>query len=110
MTGRVCTPILLSTSSVYFAGLSNSTAKKIVTIQADDEDPLRIEVLSFDLEDKLTYRIDEVVPGREFHVHLATIPGVSGTYLGSMKLKTNYPEKPMLTLHIRGRIKPAPTP
>lgn len=110
MTGRVHTPILLTTPSLYFIGLSNSTVRKTVTIQAGEEPRLSLEILSFDLADKLTYRIDEVVPGREFRIHLATIPGVSGTYLGTLKLKTNYPKKPVLTLPIRGRIKQAPAP
>jgi len=105
VTGRVHTPILLSTPYLHFVGLSSSNVRKTVTIRAQKEDPLRIEVLSFDLTDKLIYRIEEAVPGREFRVHLATIPGVSGTYIGAMKLKTNYPKKAILTIRIRGSMK-----
>lgn len=110
VTGRVHTPILLSTPYLYFVGLSNSRIQKTVKIQAKEKNPLRIEVMSFTLGDKLNYRIEEVSPGREFHIHFQNIPGVSGTYLGSMKLKTNYSKKPTLTLHIRGRVRQAPKP
>ncbi|MGD8385604.1 MAG: hypothetical protein PVG49_00580 [Desulfobacteraceae bacterium] len=110
VTGRVHTPIVLSTPSLYFVGLSNSNVQKAVTIHAKEEKPLRIEVLSFNLADKLRYRVEEVISEKEFRITFHTIPDVSGTYLGAMKIKTNYPKKPILTIHIRGRIKQAPAP
>ncbi|MEE9421295.1 MAG: OS_HP3 family (seleno)protein, partial [Desulfatiglandaceae bacterium] len=33
-----------------------------------------------------------------------SIPGPPQTYTGFLKIKTNYPEKPEITVRIRGRI------
>lgn len=101
-------PVAVSSLYLYFAGLSDSVITKTVEIEGRDQEPLRLEPLSFDLEDKLVYRIDEVTPGRAYRVHVSTIPGRAGTYLGALKLKTNHPKKPTLTIRIRGRIKKAP--
>jgi hypothetical protein len=100
-------PIRLSTHYLYFAGLSDSEIAKTVTIEAKEEKPLELEALSFDLGDKVNYKIEEINPGREFQVQFNTIPGIFGTYLGALKLKTNYSKKPELIIRIRGRIKKA---
>ncbi len=105
---RVLVPVTVSAPYLYFAGLSDSVITKTVEIEGLDKDHLQIEALSFDLKDKLVYHIDEVQPGRVFHVHVSTILGKAGTYLGSLKLKTNHPKKPTLTIRIRGHIKKAP--
>jgi len=101
-------PIQISPKYLYFAGFSDTRLTKQVTITSKEEEPLRIEAASFDLEGKLTYDIKEVQAGREFLVIVTTVPEVSGTYLGSLKLKTNYTKKPELTINIRGRIKDPP--
>ena len=101
-------PVAVSTPYLYFAGLSDSVIAKTVEIESRDEHPIQVEPVSFDLPDKVVFRIEEVEPGREFHVHLSTIPGRAGTYLGTLELKTNHPRKPTLTIRIRGRIKKAP--
>jgi len=53
----------------------------------------------------VTYRIEEVEPGRIFRVHFTSIPGPSGNYRGILKLKTNYPEKPEITIRIMLNLK-----
>jgi hypothetical protein len=103
-------PVALSSTYLYFAGLSNSPITKTVKIESKDDEDIRIEAISFDLDGKLSYRIEEVVQGKKFRVHVTTIPGMAGTYLGSLKLKTNHPKKPTVTIRIRGRIKKAPAP
>jgi hypothetical protein len=108
VTATVEVPVLVSTPYLYLAGLSDSVVSKTVEIEARDEHPIQVEPLSFDLQDKVVYRIEEVKPGREFHVHLSTVPGRAGTYLGTLQLKTNHPKKPTVTIRIRGRIKRAP--
>jgi len=53
----------------------------------------------------VTYRIEEVEPGRLFKVHFTSIPGPAETYRGVLKLKTNYPEKPEIIIPIRARFR-----
>ena len=61
---------------------------------------LTLEESQFSLSEKVTYRIEELEPGRAFRIHFTTIPGKVGTYRGVLKLKTNYPEKPEVTIWI----------
>ena len=101
-------PVFVSTPYLYFKGLSDSVITRTVKIEGRDEHPIQVEPLSFDLPDKVVFRIEEMKPGREFHVHLSTVAGSAGTYLGTLELKTNHPRKPIVTIRIRGRIKKAP--
>ncbi|MFO7784955.1 MAG: hypothetical protein R6V25_10015 [Desulfatiglandales bacterium] len=101
-------PIAVSTPHLYFAGPSDSVITKTVEIESRDEVTIRLEVLSFDLDDKLTYNIEEVLPGKLFRVTVSTILDKAGTYSGLLKLETTHPKKPVLTIRIRGRIMKRP--
>jgi len=103
-------PVYLSSRYVQLAGSAGQTVTKKIKIQAQLEKPLRLESKQFDLQDQVVYRIEEVEPGRTFQVHFANIPGPPETFIGFLKLKTNYPEKPELTIRIRGRFSEAADP
>jgi len=59
----------------------------------------------FDLEGKVKYRLEEIEKGRRFKIHLTNIPGPKPVFSGFLSLKTNYPEKPVVTIKIRGRFR-----
>ncbi len=99
----VKTPIYLSTRYVAFKGLAGRKITKTVRIRAEGNKPLKLEPSHFDLSKKVTYRIEEIEAGRIFEVHFTSIPGPAGIYRGVLKLKTNYPEKPEITIRIMGR-------
>jgi len=99
----VKTPIYLSTRYVAFKGLAGRKITKTVRIRAEGNKPLKLEPSHFDLSKKVTYRIEEVEAGRIFKVHFTSIPGPAGIYQGVLKLKTNYPEKPEITIRIMGK-------
>jgi hypothetical protein len=63
---------------------------------------LTLEESQFSISEKVTYRIEELEPGRDYRIHFTTIPGMAGvgSYRGVLKLKTNYPEKPDVTIWI----------
>lgn len=96
-------PIYLSPRYVYLRGPAGQQITRTVRIRAEGDKPLKLEPSRFDLSAKVTYRIEEVEAGREFEVHFTSIPGPEGTYRGVLKLKTNYPEKPEITIPIRAR-------
>lgn len=98
-------PIHLSPRYVYLRGLAGQKITKTVRVRAQGDKPLKLEPSSFDLSTKVTYRIEEVEPGLVFKVHFTTIPGPAETYRGVLKLKTNYPEKPEITIRIRGKFR-----
>lgn len=101
-------PIAVSTPYLYFAGRSDSVITKTVEIESRDGAIIQLEVLSFDLDEKLIYNIEEVLPGKLFRVTVSTITDKAGTYLGSLRLQTTHPKKPDLTIRIRGRIMKRP--
>ena len=52
----------------------------------------------------VTNYIEEIEKGKKFRIRFKSIPGPPQTYTGFLKIKTNYPEKPEITVRIRGRI------
>jgi hypothetical protein len=95
-------PIHLSPRYVHLRGLAGQTIAKTITIRAQKDKPLNIETSHFDLEYEVVYKVEEVEKGRIFRIHFSNIPGPAKSYRGFLKLKTNYPEKPEITIIIRG--------
>lgn len=101
----VKTAIHLSAKSVYFSGKVGETITKTIDIRGQPDKPLKLEPNHFDLENKVTYRIEEIETGRMYRIHFTSVPGPTIKYRGLLKLKTNYSEKPEITIGIRGRFK-----
>jgi len=78
--------------------------QKSVEIKAGLERPLTLTPHQFNLENQLTYTLEELEKGKRFRIVFQSIPGRPQTYQGYLKLKTNYPERPLITIRIRGRI------
>ncbi len=96
-------PISLSPRYVSLYGKEGQKITKVVEIRANLEKPLTLTPEGFNLEGKLTYRIDEMEKGRRFKIHFTNTPGPSQRFHGVLNLKTNYPEKPIIDIRIRGR-------
>ena len=96
--------IYVSSSPVYLYLKAGQSIKKIVEIMAGLDKPLKLTPRQFNLSGKLAYTIEEIEKGRKFNINLTTIPGAAESYDGHLKLATNYPEKPEITIKIRGRL------
>lgn len=107
ITANVRVPIHLSTYYVLLAGEESKSVTKTVEIRAELDKPLSLTPTAFNLEEKLTYTLEEVEQGRKYHLQFTSIPGAGRSYQGYLKFKTNYPEKPEFTIRIRGRFKEA---
>lgn len=99
-------PIFLSPRYVYMRGIVGRTIEKVIQIRAEKNEPLKLEPTFFDLDEKVAYHIDEVESGRLFKITFSNIPGPPGSFKGSLKLKTNYREKPEIIIPIRGSFRP----
>ncbi len=104
MRAFVRVPLHISHRSVRVYGKEGQTITKIVEVKAGLERPLKLTPGQFNLAEKLTYTIKEIEKGRKFQIRFTSIPGPPETYNGFLKLTTNYPEKPEITLRIRGKI------
>jgi hypothetical protein len=96
-------PIFISPRHVYLQPAEGQKASRGVEIKAGLDRPLTLRPEQFNLKEKVTYKIHEIEKGRRFRILFTTIPGQPGDYSGFLKLKTNYPEKPIITIMITGR-------
>ncbi len=96
--------ISITPATLFLEGREGEVVKGSVEIRAQKETPLRLEPLRFDLGEKVTYSLEEVEPGRLYRAHFSSAPGLSGTSYGQLRLRTNYPEKPGISIRIRYKI------
>lgn len=97
-------PIYLTSPYVFFYARENQKVTRVVEIRAELDRPLTLAEEAFDLKDRVTYQLEEVEKGRKYLLRLTMLPGSAEVFQGYLKLKTNYPEKPELTIRIRGKI------
>lgn len=97
--------ISVSPKRISLKGMADRKITKTVTVRAQEDKPLKLELSHFNLSNKVDYRIEEVEAGREFRIHFTSIPDNVGIYRGFLKLKTNYPERPEITIWIKGKFR-----
>ena len=96
--------ITLSKHFVSFRGRGDEILSEEVEIQTEMEKPLILKPIQFSLEGKVTYRLEELEKGRKYRLRFENIPGPSENYRGFLKLRTNYTEKPEITIWIWARL------
>lgn len=104
MEADVKVPIYLSNRYVYLYGVEGQAITKEVEVRAELDKPLKLDPIEFNLMEKLSYSLEEIEKGRKFMIRFTTNSGPPETYQGFLKLKTNYPERPEMTIWIRGRV------
>ena len=103
-------PIFVSSRYVHLYGKGGGAVSKTIKILAELDKPLDLSVIDFTLENKLKYAIETVRKGKEYRIRFTSVGGVKENFRGFLKLKTNYPEKPEISIVINGRFKPTKTP
>jgi hypothetical protein len=102
-------PIYVSPKHVYLRGQKNKQVSKAVTIRAGKEQPLKLEPNAYDLTEKVLFKIQEIQEGKLFRIYFTNVPSSEEFYRGTLKLKTNYTEKPELLIHINARFNEPPS-
>ena len=97
--------IRVSPNSVNLMGAAGDSITKTVSISAGSGKPLVIEPIAFDLDKFVKYKLEPLQDGKSYRLLFTSIPGPAETYRGFIKLKTNYSEKPVITIPIRGKFK-----
>jgi hypothetical protein len=105
MKVRVKTPIYIRPRSVFFNGKIGQKLKRVIQISAKEDKPLSLIPDHFDLEKIMSFEIKEIEAGKTYQLVFNVNPTSSGFFRGELKLATNYPEKPLITIPIRGNIK-----
>ena len=104
MKAFVKVPIKVSPRYVYLSGPEGTSITRVVEIKAELEKPLVLNPVQFNLDEKVEYTLEETEKGKRFLVNFRSNPDVKRAYRGFLKFKTNYPEKPELTIQITGRV------
>ena len=98
-------PILISPRYVSFTTYEGRVVSRSIMITANEDEPLKLEPADFNLSDIMTYDMEVVEPGKVFKITFVNKPIPAGTVNGMLQLKTNYPEKPELSIPIRARFR-----
>jgi len=96
--------ITLSGSPVFFSGKKNASVTGEVGISTELDRPLALTPEQFTLAGKVIYSLSEIEKGKRYQVTFQNVAGKGENYRGYLKLKTNFPEKPDVTIWIIGRL------
>lgn len=96
-------PIVMSERMVFLRGTTRETISRSVDIKGELNKPLKLEFVDYTLDKKVKFNIEEVSRGKHYRVTFTSIPNVGNYYHGLLRLKTSYPEKPELVIHVRGK-------
>ena len=99
----VKTPIMVSDKMVFLQGTTQETITRSIDIKGELNKPLKLEPVDYTLDKKVKFNIEEVTKGKHYRVTFTSIPNVGNYYQGILKLRTSYPEKPELVIHVRGK-------
>jgi hypothetical protein len=85
-----------------FQGPEGVVQTQSVDVVNTDEKPLDVKPGSFNLSDKMTYRIEEVQKGKVFRVYFTTLSNVAGSFNGFLALTTNHDDAPEMRVLLNG--------
>lgn len=95
--------IQINPKNLYFNNDEGNVITKSVIITANEERPLELEPTQFTIGERVTYKIEVMEQGRIFKVNFEYTPIEGDNLKGALILKTNYPEKPEITIPINVR-------
>ena len=95
--------VKVSPPNVYMKKSGDTIPDVSATISTDREPPLKLEIASFNIPEKVKYTIEETKEGKEFKVTFSHIQESEAAYNGILNLKTNYKDKPTLRIFVRSR-------
>jgi hypothetical protein len=105
LKGKVWAPIHVKPRYVRLRGTQDDEIKGVVRVQGDKKEPLVAKVASVSLPDKVEVKLKETEKGRTYELEVKNKVKGEARYTGSVKLTTNYPEKPEIVIRITGDIR-----
>ena len=98
-------PIDFTPKKINLNGFQGDIITETLTITSQEEEAMEVEPVSFDLAEKIEYQIEEIEKGKVFKINFRNIPDLLGYFKGTMKLKTNYPDKPEIFIPVRANFR-----
>lgn len=97
--------ISVSPKSVYLGGFAGDTIERAAAVRAQSPARLSLKPVDFSLSGKVDYRIETLEKGRHYRIVFKNKCAEEGRYKGFLRLQTNYPDKPEVTIRITGNIR-----
>ncbi len=105
VSAQVKVPISLEPRGVLLHGFNDEDITAVMTIEAHDDQPLILEPVKLSLPNKVAYDLKSIEEGKVYQVIFRNISKKRDKYSGFLKLKTNYANKPQITVMVFGYIK-----
>ena len=93
--------IILTPTHLQLSAKKGETVSGEVEIKANIDKPLALKPGLFNLAERLTYTLVELEKGKKFVVRFKRTYGLTEPLQGYLRLETNYPEKPEVTIFIQ---------
>lgn len=90
---------------ISLTGVKGAAPLGHVEIINHHENPVKIFGVDNDLPDRVRWRIEEIKPGFVYRLEVEDISKNGGDYTAHLTIRTDNPEKPELTLIVRGEIR-----
>jgi hypothetical protein len=94
--------VQVSPQRIKMIGYEGTVITQSVIISANMEKPLEIKP-TLNLSERITYEIEVIEPGRIFKVNFNYTPFEGDNLNGALNIKTNYPEKPIISIPVNAR-------
>ena len=106
LKGEVWAPISLNPPYARLTGSVGDKIEQVVHLRGEKKDPLIVKLASVSIPDKVEVQLKETEKGRSYELKVKNKVPTQGTYIGQVKLTTNYQEKPEIIVRISGNIRP----
>ena len=106
LKGHVWTPVEVKPRRVYLKGIVGDPLEKLVHLRAQKQEPLVLQIEEISSPEKIAANLKELEKGRLFELRFTNQVRNKIRYREQVKLKTNYPEKPEITIGVMGLITP----
>jgi len=106
LKGHVWTPVEVKPRRVYLKGVVGDTLEKLVHLRAQKQEPLVLQIEEISNPERFTANLKELEEGRLYELRITNQVRTKIRYREQVKLKTNYPEKPEITIGVMGLIIP----
>ena len=106
LKGEVWAPISLNPRHARLTGTVGDKIEEVVHLRGEKKEPLTVQLASVSIPDKVEVQLKETEKGRSYELKIKNKVQTQGTYIGQVKLTTNYQEKSEMVIRISGNIRP----
>jgi hypothetical protein len=105
LKGKIWVPIEVKPRYVRLRGTVDEEIETVVSLKADKKDPLVLNLASVSIPERVEAKLEEIEKGRAYQLKVKNKVKGEVRYAGTLKLTTNYPEKPEVVIRIAGDIR-----